>query len=793
MKYKLLFLISLFVIGVNAQDLHDDANAASVNNEANATTGWGGLAVLASDATDVFHGSFSIRASSSATNGRNADYTFNAVIGETYNITIWAKQGTQSFNPAFANWSGMTGFTNPTPITSTDWTEFNFTVTATTTTPTIRIYCSPFTGGTQGDTVMIDRVSITVASSDTEAPSAVTDLAASNTTATTTDLSWSASTDNVGVTDYQVFQDGNSIGFTGGATTFNVTGLTGNTSYAFTVTARDAAGNTSAAGNTANVTTPPAPDTEAPSAVTDLAATNTTQTTTDLSWSASTDNVGVTDYEVFQDGNSIGLTGGATTFNVTGLTASTAYAFTVTARDAAGNTSAAGNTANVTTLDPPDTEAPSAVTDLAANNTTQTTTDLSWSASTDNVGVTDYEVFQDGNSIGLTGGATTFNVTGLTADTSYAFTVTARDAAGNTSAAGNTANVTTQSSPDTEAPSAVTDLAANNTTQTTTDLSWSASTDNVGVTDYQVFQDGNSIGFTGGATTFNVTGLTADTSYAFTVTARDAAGNNSAAGNTANVTTPPAPDTEAPSAVSDLAANNTTQTTTDLSWSASTDNVGVTDYEVFQDGNSIGLTGGATTFNVTGLTASTSYAFTVTARDAAGNTSAAGNTANVTTSGGGGVTDYTSANSNLPTVDWQARDLMAAGSLGIGTTGVVPGFRLAVAGNVVAEEVRVDLQANWPDYVFENNYNLPTLKEVEEYIRQKGHLKNIPSAKEVEENGIMVGQMNAMLLRKIEELTLYTIQQEKKIKKLEEENKSLKDINKRLLEIEKKLELDKKK
>src|SRR5690606_992386 len=210
----------------------------------------------------------------------------------------------------------------------------------------------------------------------------------------------------------------------------------------------------------------------------------------------------------------------------------------------------------------------------------------------------------------------------------------------------------------------------------------------------------------------------------------------------------------------------TTSTSTSLAWTASTDNVGVTGYTVFRDGVNIGTTAGATSFNVSGLTANTAYAFTVTARDAAGNISVASNVANVTTlEGGGGVIPYTSANANLDTVDWQARDFMASRYMGIGTS-YIDGYQLAVGGNIIAEGVTVKLQTNWPDFVFKKEYNLPSLKEVEEHILRKGHLLNIPSAEEVEKKGINIGKMDAKLLQKIEELTLYTIAQEKKIQNL---------------------------
>ena len=80
----------------------------------------------------------------------------------------------------------------------------------------------------------------------------------------------------------------------------------------------------------------------------------------------------------------------------------------------------------------------------------------------------------------------------------------------------------------------------------------------------------------------------------------------------------------------------------------------------------------------------------------------------------------------------------------------------------------VDPFSPWPDYVFDKEYNLLSLKEVEQHINEKGHLPNVPSAKEVEKNGFSVGEMNKKLLEKVEELMLYTIQQEKRIKALED-------------------------
>lgn len=110
---------------------------------------------------------------------------------------------------------------------------------------------------------------------------------------------------------------------------------------------------------------------------------------------------------------------------------------------------------------------------------------------------------------------------------------------------------------------------------------------------------------------------------------------------------------------------------------------------------------------------------------------------------------------------------MANGSVGIGHAPVT-GYKLAVGGKVIAERVTLKLQANWPDYVFEKSYALPTLDQVKTYIDENKHLPEVPSAKEIDEKGIDVGEINMVLLKKVEELTLYIIEQEKRIKALEE-------------------------
>lgn len=117
------------------------------------------------------------------------------------------------------------------------------------------------------------------------------------------------------------------------------------------------------------------------------------------------------------------------------------------------------------------------------------------------------------------------------------------------------------------------------------------------------------------------------------------------------------------------------------------------------------------------------------------------------------------------------------GNLGIGTE--IPKEKLSVNGNIRAHQVKVEV-ANWPDYVFDPSYKVRSLDETEQFIKQNGHLPEVPKATEVEEDGISLGEMNKILLKKIEELTLHVINLEKSGSRqqhlIEEQSKSLSQL-----------------
>ncbi|MEC7262904.1 MAG: hypothetical protein VXW38_04125 [Bacteroidota bacterium] len=117
------------------------------------------------------------------------------------------------------------------------------------------------------------------------------------------------------------------------------------------------------------------------------------------------------------------------------------------------------------------------------------------------------------------------------------------------------------------------------------------------------------------------------------------------------------------------------------------------------------------------------------------------------------------------------------GNVGIGTKNAGT-WKLSVKGKIRAEEIKVE--TGWADYVFEKDYDLPTLQEVEKHIKEKGHLINIPSAKEVEANGVELGEMNKLLLEKIEELMLYTLQQQKELETQKKEIENLQQLIKNI-------------
>ncbi len=276
---------------------------------------------------------------------------------------------------------------------------------------------------------------------DTTAPNVPTGLTAGTRTVTSNAFSWTAPTDNVGVTGYKVYRNGTLVNGNVSTTTFTDTGLTPNTSYTYTVAAFDAATNTSAQSSGLVIAT--LPDTTAPPVPTGLTAGTKTVTSIAFSWTASVDNVLTTGYNVFRNGVKVG-TSATTTYTDTGLIPNTIYSYTVSAFDAVPNTSVVSIALATNTL--ADTTAPNVPTGLISPSKTTNSISLSWGVSTDNVLTTGYNIFRDGVKVG-TSATNSYTDTGLTQGTSYSYTISAFDAVPNTSVLSAASSFSTLSKP----------------------------------------------------------------------------------------------------------------------------------------------------------------------------------------------------------------------------------------------------------------------------------------------------------------------------------------------------------
>jgi chitodextrinase len=403
--------------------------------------------------------------------------------------------------------------------------------------------------------------------------------------------------------------------------------LTCGTSYTVAVDASDAAGNRSAQATatmaTAACSLPvPTGDTQPPSVPQGLRVAGTTPASVTLAWNASTDNVGVTGYRLYNGSTVVGTTT-QLTYTFTALQCGTPYALSVVAYDAAGNSSSRPDAvAQVTTAAcASDTQSPSVPQGLRVTGTTATSMSLAWDASTDNVGVAGYRLYNGSTVVGTTA-QLTYAFTGLQCGTTYALSVVAYDAAGNTSnrleAVAQVATAACSGGSDTTPPSAPTSLTPTGSTPTSVSLFWGVALDNVGVAGYGVYIGASRVATTT-STSFTVSGLTCATSYTFAVDAVDAAGNRSALA-TLSATTSPCGDATAPSVPTGLVATAETPTSISVAWTPSTDNVGVIGYRLYRNGGQVGSTGGAN-YSFPSLTCGTSYTLGVAAYDAAGNVS----------------------------------------------------------------------------------------------------------------------------------------------------------------------------
>jgi chitodextrinase len=556
----------------------------------------------------------------------------------------------------------------------------------------------------------------TSACPDRTAPGAPTAVKLAAATASSVLLVWQPSTDDRGVVSYGLYVGGLQVGSTSEAAA-TVSGLTCGRSYEVGIDAADAVGNRSVRTSAFFSTSPCPPDRTAPSQPNSLGVGTATATSITLSWAPATDNTGVSAYGLYRGSTRIGSTAGTTTV-FDGLTCGTTYQLGVDAVDAAGNRSAissmsastgacapassgtwwsslttgdvvqrgtawkvtvtptpdavefwasgrviatdtsapfetpldltpgdyklgfchdkdgvtkcetvesgagAGIVARVTVVDTSsgsttrDTSAPTMPGSLRVVTAAPTSLSMTWSPSTDNMGVAGYGEYRGASRVATTT-QTTATISGLACGTAYPLGVDAYDASGNQSPRADV-TATTTACPDTDPPSPPTNVVIGTRTGTSIALSWAASSDNTGVVSYGLYQGGTLVASPSGAAGI-VTGLSCGTTYTLGVDAVDAAGNRSEQA-LVMVATTACGDTQPPTAPTGLAASSVTQTSLTLRWAAATDNVGVSGYNIYRGGTLLGQTT-TLTYPISGLTCGTSSTFTVESRDAAGNVS----------------------------------------------------------------------------------------------------------------------------------------------------------------------------
>ena len=449
--------------------------------------------------------------------------------------------------------------------------------------------------------------------------SAPTGLIASQITENSAVLTWSAPTNNNLIVEYGIYSKNVLLGKSDGTNlSFRLTDLIPETSYTLSVRAIDNKGQMSIDSEFQTFVTKSVVSQPTLGPPSDLIASQITDNSVVLNWTAPAVNTSITDYGIYSKNVLLFKSvGNGTTYKVTGLSPETIYSLTVRSLDQSGNISNGSNVLNFTT------SKLSAPIDLIASQITDNSVVLSWTAPTVKSSITDYGIYNKNvllfKSVGT---STTYKVTGLIPETAYSLTVRSLDKALNWSLDSNVQTITTSKL------SAPTALIASQITENSVVLNWTAPESNSSITDYGIYNKSvlliKSVGI---SATYNVTGLTPETAYSLTVRSLDKTGNMSLDSNVQTFTTSKL---SAPTA---LIASQIAENSVVLNWAAPAINSSITDYGIYSKNvllvKSVGT---STTYKVTGLTPETAYSLTVRSLDKAGNMSLDSNVQAITTS-----------------------------------------------------------------------------------------------------------------------------------------------------------------
>ncbi|NUT03609.1 MAG: YbhB/YbcL family Raf kinase inhibitor-like protein [Hamadaea sp.] len=278
--------------------------------------------------------------------GSAVEWTVGVPSAGVYPVTLRYSNGTTVDRPMDVSVNGTVaapGISFPSTTNWDTWADRTISLSLAAGTNKIKAISTTVNGGPN-----LDRLRVT-APADTQPPTAPANLrVVGEVRPYGVDLAWDASTDNVGVAQYKIYNGGNVVQVVGGNITTATLTLTPNTTYVITVLAYDAVGNASQASNNVPITTPPSDDTTPPSQPSGVRTTNVAATSVSLAWTASTDNIGVAGYHVFSDGVQFATVPDLTA-TADSLTPSTTYVFSVEAFDANGNVSTRSAGLSVTT------------------------------------------------------------------------------------------------------------------------------------------------------------------------------------------------------------------------------------------------------------------------------------------------------------------------------------------------------------------------------------------------------------------------------------------------------------
>ncbi len=366
-----------------------------------------------------------------------------------------------------------------------------------------------------------------------------------------------------------------------------------------------------------------------PSAPTDLLASDITEVSVVLSWTAAANNSSIKEYGIYSNSVLVAKSVGAeTTYKITGLDPGTSYTFTVRSIDANNKISGDSNLATFATntiignpiLDPP--------TRLIASEITETSVVLSWTAPANNSSITEYGIYSKNILVATSNGSeTSYKITGLLPETAYSFTIKAIGKEGTLSSDSNSKTVITNKVADEPLLAAPTNLVASEITESSVVLSWTIPINNSSIKEYGIYSKTILVATAVGiGNIYKITGLIPETEYILTVRSVDNGGLSSVDSNSIQFTTAKIGEPTG------LIASEITETSVILNWTAPTNNASVTGYGIYSKNILLSKSGGiATTYKVTGLIPETVYNLTVRSIDNAGRLSIDSNIATFTT------------------------------------------------------------------------------------------------------------------------------------------------------------------